>query len=286
MTPIFVTDANVQSPGQQVHLDIQHASPPTQAYMNKDDQLYIMTSSAFTNVTVFVSMRLLMPDGRVVPSQLAIPAPATRSASYTFIPMPECFILSIAIQANVTGRIGGVFVQAIISRGTAYQGPIGVVLCSGYPTSNMGISWPSGQSTNNRDTAGYIRSITGTLPAAGANISETVPNNAKWDPISFMFTLTTSATVAARDVVITLDDGTNVFCTAIQVGTQAANTTVTYTALSNATNGTIANGVATLELFTGVLLLPGYRINTAVQNLQAGDQLSAPQYLVEEWLLP
>jgi hypothetical protein len=34
---------------------------------------------------------------------------------------------------------------------------------------------------------------------------------------------------------------------------------------------------------SSLILGPGFRIRTQINNLQAGDQLSAIQYLVEEW---
>lgn len=53
--------------------------------------------------------------------------------------------------------------------------------------------------------------IVGANPAAGAEVSETVPAGETWCLLGVRVTLVTSATVATRQPILTLDDGTNIF---------------------------------------------------------------------------
>lgn len=129
-----------------------------------------------------------------------------------------------------------------------------------------------------------ISSVAGTNPAAGLEISETVPTNAKWKLLSFRFSLVASATVATRSVRLTLDDGTNVFGSSDASLTQTASQTFAYTfgpSLTPANNATsFGQTVGTPQ---DVILPAGYRIKTVTLAIQAGDDYSAPQYLVQDF---
>lgn len=282
----FITDVGATSYGRQIGLDTQDSSPPVEAYVTVDDSLWIMVSCAIPSIIVTVIARILLPDGSIVANNWTATNPNGRVASYTQIRLPEGFILSISATANLAQTAGNAFVGMYISRSMPGSFQAAQMLAQGYTYNNQPISWPGGISKNSTDDAGNIRSIVGTTPAAGANISETVPGSARWRVISFMFTLTTAIAVATRDVVLTFDDGSVIFSTAISVNTQAASLAITYTALGYSSNGLAASLVIEIPMLSGFILSPAFRIRTAVQNLQAGDQLSAPNYLVEEWLLP
>lgn len=286
MTPNYVTDVAVASPSAEIGLNVQNASPPIAAYVGKDDLLQIMTACSQGPPLVIVIARTLMPDGTVKPNIWPFTPNLQRTALYTQIPLPECFILSISVQILLTNSGRSVFAAALLFRGGNTSSNVAQVLCEGYVSPNQPLSWPTGVNTDSQNCVGNIRSITGTLPAAGANISETVPVGAKWRPISFQFTFTAAVAVANRDIVLTIDDGTNVFATIASNTAITAGQVITVAVLTSAfTNAPTAN-VFVLGNFLGLLLPSGYRIRTVVQNLQAADQLSAPQYLVEEWLIP
>lgn len=286
MTPTYVTDAAVASPSAEIGLNVQDSTPPIAAYVGKDDSLQIMTACSQGPPLVIVVARTLMPDGSVMPNIWRFTPNLQRTALYTTIPLPECFILSISVQILLTNSGRSVFAAALLFRGGDISSNVAQVLCEGYVSNNQPLSWPTGVNSDSQNCVGNIRSITGTLPAAGANISETVPVGAKWRPISFQFTLTCAVAVANRFIILTLDDGTNIF------GTFPVNLAVTASQVFTATfftgSGSVTATVleANISVFLGVLLPSGYRMRTAVSGLQAGDQLSAPQYLVEEWLIP
>lgn len=286
MTPTYVTDAGLYGPSAEIGLNVENASPPINAYVGKDDSLQIMVSCSQGPPLVIVVARTLMPDGTVKPNIWRFTPNLQRTGQYTQIPLPECFILSLSVQILLTGSGRSVFIAAMLFRGGDLSSNAAQVLCEGYVSPNTPLSWPVGFNTDNQNCVGNIRSITGTTPAAGANISETVPVGAKWRPIGLQFTLTCAVAVASRFMVITLDDGTNVFASLVNSTALTASQVGTFFVLANNSSQAVANFFFNCGGFQGFLLNNGYRIRTAVIGLQAGDQLSAPQYLVEEWLIP
>ncbi|MBA7581719.1 hypothetical protein ES708_23630 [subsurface metagenome] len=132
---------------------------------------------------------------------------------------------------------------------------------------------------------GRIRSITGTDPAAGAEISEVVPARRRWRILAVRFTLVTDDPVADRIVHLIIDDGTAIFTDICVTTAHEASTTKTYN-FSNF-GSTQLNPVACLYIPLPPLpLSPGFRIRTATDLLEATDDFSAPQLLVEEWIDP
>ena len=129
---------------------------------------------------------------------------------------------------------------------------------------------------------GFLKTVTVSNPAAGADISTAVPAGKVWRLVSIQGKLVTSATVANRTVRWSIDDGANVFYAVDANFTQAASLTETYSAgfgIVSANSNTFA-----ISPFPGVLLLPaGFRINTVTTAIQATDQWSAITLLVEEF---
>jgi len=158
------------------------------------------------------------------------------------------------------------------------------LLCQGHVTSMTGLHWPDGNDEHSVSGFGNLQSVTGTDPAAGVEISDAVPTNAKWKLRAIKFTLVTDATVITRTVSITLDDGTTVFLTLTSRTGQTATQTIGYNAN---TFGVIPADTATQFFFVlpfDCWLFQTWNIKTVTVNLQAGDNFGAPVYIVEEFL--
>ena len=132
---------------------------------------------------------------------------------------------------------------------------------------------------------GRIRSITGTDPAADTEILEAVSPRRRWRLLSLNFSLVTDANVADRYVYLYIKDPTNLLVALAPVNTQAADLTYTYyfTNLPAAEIKIVTNIYRPLPPLT---LPAGYTIGTITSSRQAGDNYSAPQLLVEEWIDP
>ncbi len=201
------------------------------------------------------------------------------------MPLAEGFLLSVALQTSAgSPRRGQTFCQVGIVRGGELANEPAALLISDYLHDTLLLSWPGGLLRSSAEGPGVLRSITGTNPAAGAEISETVPTNARWRFYSLTAQLVASATVANRIVSFAMDDGANVHYRMGQNTAQTAGSTRTWclsgSPFSNALSGTSLLMVGAPEIY----LAAGFRIRTITEGFQAGDDWAAPQFLVEEWI--
>jgi hypothetical protein len=132
---------------------------------------------------------------------------------------------------------------------------------------------------------GRILSITGTDPAAGAEISETVPDRRRWRILGVHFSLVTDATVADRLVHLVIDDGSNTLIQICVVTAHAASITKQYS-FSNFGSTQLDPVLCFYLPLPPLLLTAGFRIRTVTDLIEGGDNYSAPQILVEEWIDP
>lgn len=131
---------------------------------------------------------------------------------------------------------------------------------------------------------GRSRQVIYTLanPAAGAEITLTVPAGKVWRVISMSCILTTNATVANRSPAFTFDDGTNTVYKISASQVEAASSGVFY--LIQGENFQAYSNAGFIQMpVLRTLLGPGYRIRSSTTAIQTGDQYSAIVLLVEEW---
>lgn len=156
---------------------------------------------------------------------------------------------------------------------------------SGYITDTRGLHWPAPHRKDATEGPGFLRSIAGTNPAAGAEVSETVPTNARWRLYGINFSLVTSADIGDRRVRLLVDDGTNMLMEFACLATQAASLTRYYKFHGNCESQTgFINASLYTRLFPPSPLFQGWRIRTATIGMFAADDYGAPRLLVEEWI--
>jgi hypothetical protein len=133
---------------------------------------------------------------------------------------------------------------------------------------------------------GRLRVITGTNPAAGVEISETVPAGKRWLLKSVMFQLVTGVG-GGGSVSLVIDDGTTVGWREGTTVTQGASITMFYVFADGTTRGqSVASGAGNLNvgpLPRAIELAAGWRFRTQLDGLNANDDYGAPTYIVEEW---
>lgn len=122
-------------------------------------------------------------------------------------------------------------------------------------------------------------------PAAGAEITATVPAGQVWHLLGARVSLVTDATVSTRTLAVTVDDGTTVFNRFTSPSTQAASLTYGYTLSSGASNATVLNNEVVVGCGQNLLLAGGYRVKTVTNNLQAGDNLGAMTLYIVRYTL-
>jgi len=133
------------------------------------------------------------------------------------------------------------------------------------------------------DGPGTDKSITGTDPSAGNEISETVPANAIWMVGGIYSSLVTDANAANRRVHVLVDDGATTFYRSVSASVQAESLTNYYSIGPHGITAAVAATVHWIPLPPGLVLSAGSRIQTSTALIEAGDNWGAPQLSVVEW---
>lgn len=254
-------------------------------YLTADDSVRLRTFGGLAGVTLALETRLIGPDGRLQAGEERHTPSATRVETTTLHNVGDGFLLSASVRAIAGApRRGQVFAILDLVRGTSGAVQPLAMLLQGYVTDSSRLGWPGSPVQASADGPGVLRSLTGTNPAAGAEISETVPTNARWRLLCAQFTLTTDANVANREVAFVFDDGASTFHTTPMNYLHTAGVPIAY-AVGIGGPVVVASSIVGRSQPIPALTLPsGARFRTTTANRQVGDDYSAPQYLVEEWI--
>jgi len=259
---------------------------PSGSYLRADENLRVTSYNALASVVLAVRARVYEADGTVTDSFDSHTPLTNRSAQATIIRTPEGWLLGGEVfVSSASPLIGQTFVVVEIVRGESTAGIATQLLAAGYVTAKQPLLFPQVAPQSSLDGGGALRSITGTTPAAGAEISETVPTGARWELLAFAATLTTSAAVANRTPLLIVDDGANDYYRDTVTTTQTASLAIRYlwgpgVAIRSGTNNNLQNGSTPV----GMRLGGGHRLRTSTTSIQGADQWGGVQYLVREWI--
>jgi hypothetical protein len=159
---------------------------------------------------------------------------------------------------------------------------LGTIL-QGYVTANNAQGYPGSPIESPVDGPGALRSITNAAPGAGADFTVTVPANVRWRPIALFASLVTGVAVAARAVRTVYDDGATIYAQMGSNQTQAASLTFAYTTAPSNGLGLMSATDVLIPAPDWIVAPAGHRIRSSTLLIQAADQWSAQQLLVEEW---
>jgi len=259
----------------------------SQRYLSGAENLRLTVFNSAANVRVAITGRRLACGATALSEFRQELVPTTNRAATPFDFNPgEGWLLGLAVRTIAGSPIDGqtyAVVEIGIGSGSTFQALD--VLCADYVTAAHRISWPGTPVRGPLESAGALRAISGSTPAAGAEISETVPTGARWELLAFTAKLTTNATVANRGPLLILDDGATAFAALpIQVNDTAG--TIWINTWAQGVTQQVANviGVITSPLPVGVKLAAGHRIRTSTTNIQGTDTWTLVDYLVREWL--
>ncbi len=282
-----IPPSEISAGGPQITFQTTAIPPPTAVYIGPDENLIVQAWNSSAGTQIRTAGRFLRPDGVITPFDKIFTPTSDRTLNNSFLRLGEGFLLGIIVGISGTApQRGQTFARVIIAHGGEGVSIDNEYLAQGYVTTGGTVTWPQGTISSPLEGPGAIRSIVGTDPAAGAEISETVPTNARWRLIAFTSTLVNSAAVANRRLRLVHDDGANIYCNAFSTLLLPAGSTTTVTWGDSYPLVENTDQQITAPLPAQDMLRAGSRIRTITTNFQAGDNWAAPIYLVEEWIEP
>lgn len=269
--------------GQRAALGL---TAPAAFFVTGSDALQVSSWNALAGVTLTIAGRFRTLDGEDHPFVFTHAPNTNRTIASSVFPLGDGWIVNATVFVSAAAPIiGQTFVRLQIVRGFSSSGIVLATLAAGYVTAVQPVAWPGGAVQGSLDGAGAVRSIAGSTPGAGAEISEAVPTGARWELLAFSCRFVSGAAVANRDPVWTLDDGATIYARNGWNALVVASTTIDFTLEPGfAAPWNDQGGHANVPLPINLRLAAGHRIRTVTTNIQVADQYSAIQYLVREWL--
>lgn len=259
-----------------VHYTRWHVEPYPAVYVTQDDIILAKVWSPGASSAVSISIRMQMPDGRIVASFYTYTFSTVGGApAQQVIDQNEGFILSATVETPGV-PYGQCFVQLQIvrGRGTGDQ-CAGQLLTSGYPGPGAAIGFPQTPAIVPSAGAGLTAASTVANPAAGADWTYTVPAGVQQTLISVRAVLTTGGTAPTAPVLLRITSPTGqIIADLAALSTQGTSVTVTYMWSAGAQSSSSTN-FQQMSLPAGLRLLPGSTIQTITGGIAAGDQWSA-----------
>lgn len=251
-----------------------------------EDALRVTCISAYTGVVVRIAARRLSDKGEILANVWTLSVPSTyQSASGDFqLGVGALFNLSIS-QLGSGPQLGGAFIVAQLVRGTGSAAVVLATLVQGYITGLQAQAWPGSPVSYSTEGLGGLRLITGTQPAAGSEILETVPNGARWQVLRFSAQLVTSAAAGVREPHFALTAGPTTETEVIPGVGQNPSVTMNWFWAPGVLNVASAGGNYVQVGVPDPLFVAGLEnLTTHTLNLAAGDQWRFVSYVVREWL--
>jgi hypothetical protein len=276
-----------------VPLPLSAVAGASPLYVTGEDTLRLTAFNSAAGVTVTLTGRFVPvpqrddePPLRPGAFRVDLVPTTNRVATVRLLPLSEGWLLDYAITISAgTPAHGQCFVKLQIVRGTAGATQLLSTIAQGYVTTSYDVGGIGVGLSGFTDGAGALRSVTGTTPGAGLEITETVPTGVRWELLVFRFTLANAIAVANRFPTLQLDDGVNLLCWLSMNNSETASQTWVHSlgaglvSVSDATNKLL-----NLPLPNNLRLPAGSRMRTNTVGIQAADQYAAPQYLVREWI--
>lgn len=190
-----------------------------------------------------------------------------------------------------------IFISVVDELGSFVQGECYVTLSllanndelyqfsSGLVYVDKGLAWPDNGAMDTMPGHGRFITITGANPAAGAEISVTVPANTIWRLRSLNFTLVTDANAANRRVHVVLTTGGGQIINCFGTIDQTASLTRLYSVASygSVPDETDDNDII-IPIPNDVWLTTSSTMTTETTNILAGDNFGAPLIEVERFI--
>lgn len=268
-----------------VAFDRFRAAFPGALYVSRDDELELRTYGSVAGMTAVARVRMLSPGGDVVPNTWRLATSANGTAGTLRVQVGEGFLLALTVENEGGAPMRGQHYAAVR---VFHGGPITPervqVLVEGYITTETLLAWPAPTSAAGPDPRRALVVTAVANPAAGAEISITIPTARRARLQLLYFDLVTSVTVANRSLELIIDDGVDILWREVAFDGQPASTTRHYMVAPIGFEHAVRANDAVITVPAEFWMRGGWRIRTITALLQAADQFSAIRLVTEEHL--
>lgn len=259
---------------------------PSQFFLTGEDRLRVYSSSSLAGVAVKVQWRSADPTGVIVPSSQTHTPNSDRTIKTEDYELGSGSLLNVTVFASAGApRVGHTYVGVQLVRGRGAAAIVLGTLLGGCVTATQALGFPGSPILTSLDAGYLLRSISGTLPAAGAEFIETVPTGARWEVITVVTSLQASGVAATRGAKLVFAGGVNPIGLCPQILGVTAGQFVPLAWMVGMENDAGVGGLMGWQgIPAGMFLSGGDHFNSSTLNIQAGDQYNQPTYSVKEWL--
>jgi hypothetical protein len=277
--------------GEELGFAKESSAYPYGFYVDADDSLAFSVKSVQGSAggPITFAARIQLADGRITAQRVQILPAANGSAVTATMNLYEGWLIGVtAMNPSASVVRGMTYCVAQLQRRagpdvTAAQVLLGDYLASGATV--MGA--PGAEVRDSIDGPGANLTVVNSAPGAGNNFTYTVPANLTQRLRTLAVSLTTSATVASRQMVLTITDGVNTLWKESCLATQAASLTYAYQYAERYSPTTSALTNLTLDCsLPEFVLRPGYTVGSSLGSIQAGDAFTSQILAVEQWISP
>jgi len=276
----------VLTPSPITRIGEQLSPAPWQFLFTGEDAIEIASWNSLIGVRIAVQGRMWSAAEGIKPFAFDHTPNDDRTRRLEVFGVPHGYLLNVAVFARTGApRIGQTFISLHVIRGRGTARYLLATLVQGYLTADQELAFPGSPVRNSVEAGGYLRTVFGTTPAAGAVVSEPVPTGARWELRSVEVQFACSAAAGNRiPALLLIGSGILIqFAPAVvTMAASASNFLYWVPGISLAPSAWTGRSVASLPM--GSQLYGGDSFQVSAQGLQAGDQFTAPHFQVWEWL--
>lgn len=260
--------------------------PMGPGYVLRQDNFFRLDAwCSVAGVTLTLAGQIAGDDGCIRPFVFTLAPTSNRALSTAIFPAsPGTLLCCQVIATSGTPARGQCFVRLELLVGKETSAFSLATIVQQYVTANVAAAYPGSELDQPDEGPGWLQAVVGVAPAAGAEVSQVVPTNARWRLATLRLQLATSATVGNRVPKLLFDDGANIVgAFSVNSNIAASNTVL----ITWATTGQFAtpDSVGWMAPIPTPIILPAaFRLRTLTAGIVAGDQYGAPIFMVEEWL--
>lgn len=260
--------------------------PAPAIYVGFNDYLTVsLLSAVATSNLAVVHARIIRRDGTIIQLEEYLSAQFTFQQITTRVALCEGWLIAVNVTCGaVNNPRGALFINVRLARSAGSGWNNVVELAADYCTPQVDVAWPGGQIRDASEGPGWLQTIALGSPPNGSDFSTSPPTHTKWRVLSVGATLTTSSTIANRQVRLTI----NGIAADLWFVAPGFNATASGTYVMSWLPG-CAGLISTPPAFTLPMPYPivmdsTYSIATSTLNIQSGDFWVNIYVMVEQWM--